>query len=90
MTIILNEYLTSMAWWVGLLVILYTFLNLLISIYYTHRMIGPSVAFKRHIQALKEGDFDSRVKLRTHDAFLDVAQELNELAEKLAHDRKSK
>jgi hypothetical protein len=42
------------------------------------------VAFKRHIRALREGNYDSRVVLRKGDAFDDVADELNLLAQALA------
>ena len=47
-------------------------------------MGGPTVAFRRHIQALRQGDFDSRVRLRRGDAFNEVADELNALSEDLA------
>ena len=47
-------------------------------------VIGPTVAFKRHIRALREGNYDSRVVLRKGDAFDDVADELNLLAQALA------
>ena len=42
---------------------------------------GPTIAFKRHINALKSGDYSARILLRRHDAFNDVAHELNDLAE---------
>ena len=40
------------------------------------------------LEALKNGDFSSRVALRRGDAFEDVAHDLNELAELLAEQAK--
>jgi len=48
---------------------------------YTHRIIGPTVALKRHIRALKDGLYSHRVHLRKHDELKDMAADLNELAE---------
>ena len=51
---------------------------------YTHQLVGPTVAFRRHIAALRRGDYSARVALRSHDTvFRDVATQLNELAEQL-------
>jgi signal transduction histidine kinase len=55
---------------------------------YVHRMIGPIVAFRRHIEALKNGDYQSRVRLRKGDAFSVMLTDLNELAELLERDEK--
>lgn len=51
-----------------------------ICIAYAHRLVGPMVPFRRHIEALKNGDYGSRIHLRKQDAFGDVAEDLNELA----------
>jgi methyl-accepting chemotaxis protein len=48
---------------------------------YSQRIFGPAVAFRRHVEALKNGDFSSRVHLRDGDAFTDLERDLNELAE---------
>jgi signal transduction histidine kinase len=53
------------------------------SIIYTHRMVGPVVAFSRHVKELAQGNYASRVKLRKGDAFQTFADELNALAEGL-------
>jgi len=55
---------------------------------YAHRMIGPVVAFRRHIEALKNGDYGSRVQLRQGDAFREMSDDLNELAELLQREKK--
>ncbi len=59
----------------------YVLLTIGLSVLYLHKLVGPTVAFRRHINALKKGDFSSRIKLRKNDAFSDVATDLNELAE---------
>lgn len=56
--------------------------------WYARRMMGPEVAFRRHVEALKNGDYKARVKLRDGDAFLGLAQDLNDLAMLLGADEK--
>jgi methyl-accepting chemotaxis protein len=56
------------------------FIISMITVWYTHRIIGPIIAFRRHVQALTNGNTSSRIKLRDHDAFTALADELNELA----------
>ena len=80
---ILDQYVSSMSWWIIGLVLVYLTINVGLSIYYTHRLVGPTIAFRRHILALIDGDFKSRVNLRKNDAFEEVAEALNKLAEKL-------
>ncbi len=62
----------------------YALLVLVVSVVYVHRMVGPMVAFRRHLEALKNGDYGSRVNLRKNDAFMELQDDLNELAEILA------
>jgi hypothetical protein len=51
---------------------------------YSHQLIGPVVALRRQIQALKDGNYRARTKLRKSDtAFLDMADDLDELAKTL-------
>ncbi len=57
---------------------------------YSHGLLGPLVALRRHVQALKHGEYGSRVELRESDtAYLGVAQDLNDLAQSLAGGPKS-
>ena len=63
-----------------LLALVYTGVLLSISVVCTHRYAGPVIPLRKHIEALKNGDYSSRVKLRRHDAFAEMAQDLNELA----------
>ena len=65
----------------SMLLIGYIFLMVAVTSIYTHRIIGPTVALKRHIRALKDGLYSHRVQLRKHDELKDMAADLNELAE---------
>jgi len=61
-----------------------------LAIGYSHRLIGPVVALRRHIQALKDGNYRSRTKLRQSDtAYLEMANDLDELAKILGRAQKS-
>jgi hypothetical protein len=77
---ILKDYLTQSSYWILLCGFIYLVLNIGVSIIYTHKLVGPTYAFRRHIQNLKNGNFDSRIHLRRGDAFTEVADELNDLA----------
>jgi HAMP domain-containing protein len=61
----------------------YVLLVLVVSVIYTHRLIGPSIPLLRHVKALQAGRYTHRVSLRKHDAFSELADQLNELAESL-------
>ena len=79
-TIILDSYINQMIVWTAMIAALYLVVTVLASIFFTHRLIGPSYAFRRHIQELSKGNFRSRVNLRKADAFSEVAEDLNHLA----------
>src|SRR6185503_13559923 len=51
---------------------------------YSHRLFGPTVPIRKHLSALKSGDYSSRIHLRRRDEFKQIADELNDLAEILA------
>ena len=68
----------------------YVVATFLLSIYYTHRFVGPTIAFRRHVNALRKGDFNSRVVLRKADAFSELAEDLNMLASELERSQKRK
>ena len=63
--------------------VLFVLVNLFVSIYVTHRLVGPTVAFRRHIRGLLDGNFDVKTRLRKGDAFNEVAEDLNLLSERL-------
>ena len=84
--VIYNEISTVQIWVIGAGV-LYFFISLLVSILLTHRMVGPTIAFKRHIQSLIDGNFEAKTFLRKRDAFTEVANLLNNLSDKLKSGR---
>jgi methyl-accepting chemotaxis protein len=80
---LVNEYIANSAGWLVGAIILYLVINILITIIFTHRLIGPTIAFRRHVRALIDGNYSSRINLRKGDAFVEVAEDLNSLAEHL-------
>lgn len=66
-----------------LVLVVYSVLMVALVSVYTHRMIGPTLPIMRHIKALKNGFYGHRVKLRRHDCFQELAEELNALAKEL-------
>jgi methyl-accepting chemotaxis protein len=46
----------------------------------SHRLVGPTVAFRRHIKSLTAGDYSAKTVLRDYDAFPEVAEALNALS----------
>ena len=57
---------------------------------YSHRLIGPVVALRRQIQALKDGNYRARTQIRKSDtAYLEMADDLDELAKILGRAQKS-
>ena len=65
-----------------------TLLAIILWAFYSFRIFGPQVAIRRHVKALIAGDYSSRVHLREHDEFMDLADELNQLAESLKESRR--
>ncbi len=61
----------------------YVLLVIVVTVIYTHRLLGPAIPLLRHVKALNAGRYTHRVSLRRHDAFTELADELNELAESL-------
>jgi methyl-accepting chemotaxis protein len=80
---IIMSYLSSIQTWVYLTLAAYILFVFAISIWYTHRLVGPMVAFKRHFEALQQGNFTHRTNLRKNDAFHEAANELNKATEML-------
>ncbi len=68
----------------SVLLVGYVVVVLAVTIGYVHRLIGPIVAFERHLRALQRGDYASRVSLRSSDhVYADMADQLNDLAARL-------
>ena len=56
---------------------------------YTHTLLGPTVPLRRHVQSMKDGNYQARNKLRKSDAaHQGLADDLNELASILQHAQK--
>lgn len=77
---IINEQTREFRYLSLLLLALYSVLVVVVSVIYTHRLIGPVLPIMRHVRALQEGLYSHRVRLRSHDSFQELAGELNELA----------
>jgi signal transduction histidine kinase len=57
---------------------------------YTHTLLGPTVPLRRHVQSMKDGNYQARNKLRESDAaHQGLANDLNELASILQHAQKN-
>lgn len=69
--------------WLAVLILIFFVGNVMISVLATHRLVGPTIAFRRHIKALTEGDYSAQTTLRNNDAFREVAEDLNKLSAKL-------
>jgi len=57
---------------------------------YLRRVVGPLVAFRRQIEALRRGDYSARNQLREGDPFTDLGSDLNDLAQALEVRRQMK
>jgi methyl-accepting chemotaxis protein len=67
----------------GALTLLYILVVVILWLAHGHRMIGPVLPLRRQIEALKNGDYGARVRLRKRDAFKEIAEDLNQLAQVL-------
>ena len=57
---------------------------------YTHTLLGPTVPLRRHVQSMKDGNYQARNKLRRSDsAHQGLAEDLNELASVLQSTQKN-
>lgn len=77
------DYAYASQYWIALLVVGFLISNIVISITYTHKLIGPTIAFRNQLQRIRSGDFSKKVSLRKGDAFIELAEELNELTDTL-------
>jgi signal transduction histidine kinase len=57
---------------------------------YTHTLLGPTIPLRRHVQSMKDGNYQARNKLRESDAaHQGLADDLNELASILQQTQKN-
>lgn len=80
---IMSSYWRASQVYIYLAVGVYISAMITITIWYTHRLVGPSIAFRRHILALISEKYYARTNLRKGDAFAEVAEALNSLSEAL-------
>jgi hypothetical protein len=86
---LLDQYMGPTKVQTVVLLVLYVFVNMVVTIVFTHKLIGPTVAFRRHIRMLKDGKYDYRTTLRKGDAFKEVADDLNNLSVHFSEKAKS-
>lgn len=81
---LIDDQMSSALGAVAMLALLYSVAVMGLWVWHSKRVMGPEVAFRRQVEALKNGDYDARVGLRPGDAFTGLSADLNELAEILA------
>lgn len=86
---LLNQYIAPAKLQVAIAVLVYVAVNLIVTILYTHKLIGPTIAFRRHIRMIAEGKLQYRTVLRKGDAFSEIAEDLNKLSSLLEQRAKS-
>jgi nitrogen fixation/metabolism regulation signal transduction histidine kinase len=85
---LMANYISDAKWALALALVIFFAANILLAVLYTHRLVGPTVAFRRHIRSLAEGRYSVRTILRKGDAFVEVSDELNNLSQ-ILEDRSS-
>jgi len=64
------------------------FVSIAVSLVTPHRLVGPTVAMRRQIRAMINGQYGQKITVRDNDAFTDLAEDLNELSEQLSKDNR--
>ena len=77
---IFADYWASTQVWIYLVMAAYLLLTIIISLWYTHRFLGPTVAFRKHLEELAAGNFEYRTILRKGDAMVELAKALNRVS----------
>ena len=81
---IVDQHIREAMFWLIVICVGFVCINITLAVWYTHRMVGPAVAFKRHIDEIIAGNYDAKTTLRRGDAFHDVALRLNTLSDNLS------
>ncbi len=63
--------------------------SVLIGVRLSHRVYGPMIPFRRHIEQLKAGNYTARIRLRKSDDLIELRDALNDLAITLEDQHKS-
>jgi signal transduction histidine kinase len=77
---LLDQYLSPAVYQIVAAAVCYVLINLVMTIVYTHKLIGPTIAFRRHVRMIAEGKYQYRTVLRKGDAFNELADDLNKLS----------
>jgi hypothetical protein len=80
---LLLDYWYGTQVWIYASFTIYLLATVAITVIYTHKLVGPTIAFRRHLVSLASGNYNARTYLRRGDAFKEVADELNRLSEVL-------
>jgi hypothetical protein len=80
---LLMQYFEPVKYQIGVALVVYIAATLIVSLTYTHKLVGPTIAFRRHLFMLRQNKYDHRTTLRENDAFQEVADELNNLSSHL-------
>ena len=80
---LLQTSITSSVWTICSVLMGLSGLIFFIWLRFSHRILGPTVAFERHIDELCRGNYQSRVRLRKKDEMIEMQTALNRLAEEL-------
>ena len=81
---IFDDHWSSFSSWLYLSSVLYFLLTIAASVYYTHKFVGPSVAFQKHLEEIAKGNFKHLTHLRKGDQLEGVADALNKVSEVLS------
>lgn len=79
----LNTELRHVIWGISWIALVWIALICLFSVVLTHRTAGPLYHFQRVFDEIRAGKFDTRIRLRPHDEFHEVAQSFNSMMETL-------
>jgi len=85
---LIDDQLSSALGAMAMLSLLYSIAVMGLWVWHSRRSIGPEIALRRQVDALKNGDFTARVGLRPGDSFMGLADDLNELADALESNEK--
>ena len=77
---LLTQYIAPAKIQVIAVVVIYILINIAVTVLYTHKLIGPTIAFRRHIRMIADGKLQYRTVLRKGDAFAELADDLNKLS----------
>ena len=86
---LLNQYIAPAKIQVLATIVIYVAINIVVTILYTHKLIGPTIAFRRHVRMIADGKLQYRTVLRKGDAFEELADDLNKLSTFLEKKSKS-